>query len=145
MITRSPKQAGTLNVSKNPLCVRNDAFSFCTASQGSRKTVQCCLENLRVRTISLLNSFRWLHWLLSSKRAKNLCGLSVTLSVPACLQPVSVCQRSSLNRGGLSNTSSKQVQRRPNQIKACQVVRHESLWRPLSNPLTEKCNPSSSS
>src|SRR6266699_470692 len=29
----------------------NDVFSFCTASQGSRKTAQCCLENLCVRAI----------------------------------------------------------------------------------------------
>src|SRR6266566_3863075 len=69
-------------------------------------------------------------------------GLSVTLSEPACLQPVSLCQRSSSKRDGLSNTSSKQVQRSPHQLKACQVVRHESLCRPLSNPLTEKCTPS---
>src|SRR6266704_4727819 len=68
--------------------------------------------------------------------------LSVTLSEPACLQPVSLCQRSSSKRDGLSNTSSKQVQRSPHQLKACQVVRHESLCRPLSNPLTEKCTPS---
>src|SRR5260370_40070643 len=34
--------------------------------------VHCCLEKLRVRTISLLCSFSWLHWLLSNKRAKNL-------------------------------------------------------------------------
>src|SRR6266487_1035079 len=67
---------------------------------------------------------------------------NITLSEPACLQPVSLCQRSSSKRDGLSNTSSKQVQRSPHQLKACQVVRHESLGRPLSNPLTETCNPS---
>jgi hypothetical protein len=28
----------------------NHLFSFCQSAQGSRKTAQCCLENLRVRT-----------------------------------------------------------------------------------------------
>jgi len=50
----------------------NDAFSFCLVSQSSRKTAQRCLEKLRVRTISLLDSLNWFHWLHSSKRAKNL-------------------------------------------------------------------------
>src|SRR6266699_3363078 len=29
----------------------NDVFYFCTASRGSRKTAQCCLEKLWVRAI----------------------------------------------------------------------------------------------
>jgi len=48
----------------------NDMFSFCPTYQGSRKTAHCCLEKLRVSTISLLDSLNWLHWLLSSKRVK---------------------------------------------------------------------------
>jgi hypothetical protein len=69
---------------------------------------------------------------------------NITFSVPACLQPVSLCQQSSLKRDGLSNTSSKQVPRRAHQIKAYQVVCHESLCRTLCNPLTEKFTLSSS-
>jgi hypothetical protein len=34
--------------------------------------------------------------------------------------------------------------KKTNQIKACQVVRHENLWRPLRNPLSEKFTLSSS-
>src|SRR6266567_8750919 len=34
--------------------------------------VHCCLEKLRVRAISQLCHFSWLHWALSSQWAKNL-------------------------------------------------------------------------
>jgi hypothetical protein len=35
----------------NGYASENDAFSFCLVSQSSRKTAQCCLENLCVRAI----------------------------------------------------------------------------------------------
>ena len=53
--------------SANGYASENDAFSFYTANQGSRKTAQRCLEKLRVRTISLLDSLNWFHWFHSSK------------------------------------------------------------------------------
>ena len=112
-----------------PICVRARLFikGFALAAAHLVKKLSCFPE-------------RRAHYLYLSM----LFGLSVTLSEPACLQPISLCQRSSSKKDGLSNSSSKQVPRRLHQLKAYQVVRHESLCKQLSNPLTEKFTLSSS-
>jgi hypothetical protein len=58
-VALSPSPEGCSPDTANGYASENDAFSFCLASIFLRKRVQCCLENLCVRTIEQATALYW--------------------------------------------------------------------------------------